>query len=83
MAEAMGEVFTEVVVAPDFDESALSVLQQEEECAVAPVRREFTQVLVIEMRPVSGGLLLQTSTTCEAEGDDPDELDAGRRPGSR
>ncbi len=39
MAEAIGDVFTEVVVAPDFEAGALEVLHPEEEHPPAALRR--------------------------------------------
>ena len=70
MAQAVGDVFTEVIVAPDFDAEALTLLKQRKNvrllrCAgIHPGRG-------IEMRPVSGGLLLQSVDDVEADGDDP------------
>jgi phosphoribosylaminoimidazolecarboxamide formyltransferase/IMP cyclohydrolase len=70
MAQAIGDVFTEVVVAPDFDEDALALLKQRKNvrllrCAgIHPGRG-------IELRPVSGGALLQSVDDVEADGDDP------------
>ncbi|MGB2840075.1 MAG: bifunctional phosphoribosylaminoimidazolecarboxamide formyltransferase/IMP cyclohydrolase [Actinomycetes bacterium] len=70
MAAAMGDVFTEVVVAPDFEAGALDVLQQKKNVRLlrcAPVAEgEATEV-----RPVSGGLLMQVRDSLQAEGDDP------------
>ena len=71
MAEAMGEVFTEVVVAPDFDQDALEIL----------TRRKSVRLLrcdgrhpgrSVEWRPVSGGLLMQTSDLIDEDGDQPE-----------
>ena len=70
MAQAIGDVFTEVVVAPEFDDAALTVLQQKKNvrllrCAgIHPGR-------AVEIRPVSGGLLMQSVDDVEADGDDP------------
>jgi phosphoribosylaminoimidazolecarboxamide formyltransferase/IMP cyclohydrolase len=70
MASAMAEVFTEVVVAPEFDDEAVSLLREKKNvrllrCAgIHPGRS-------IEQRPVSGGLLLQSVDDVEADGDDP------------
>ena len=70
MAEAIGDVFTEVVVAPDFEDDALTVLRQKKNVRLlrcAPVAGGES----IEMRPVSGGLLLQVRDSLQADGDDP------------
>ncbi|MGH3859879.1 bifunctional phosphoribosylaminoimidazolecarboxamide formyltransferase/IMP cyclohydrolase [Actinokineospora sp.] len=68
MAEQIAEVFTEVVVAPAYADGAVEVLTRKKNVRILtaePVRRGA------EMRPVSGGLLLQTVDTIEADGDDP------------
>ncbi len=73
MAEQLAEVFTEVVVAPDFDEDALTTLRRKKNLrlvrAASPVRGGT------EIRPISGGLLVQRLDTGEAVvdggGDDP------------
>ena len=70
MAEAMGDVFTEVVVAPDFEADALDVLRQRKNvrllrCTSVPEGE------AIEIRPVSGGLLMQVRDALQADGDDP------------
>ena len=64
MAHAVADVFTEVVVAPGFEPAALDVLTAKKnvrllECA-APQRGGA------EMRPVSGGLLLQHRDAVDA-----------------
>ncbi len=68
MAEQVAEVFTEVVVAPGYDQDALEVLR----------RKKSVRLLVVqppgratEWRPVSGGVLLQQRDTIEADGDAP------------
>ncbi len=60
----MGEVFTEVIAAPDFDADALALLTTKKNlrllrCA-APVRGGA------ETRPISGGLLMQIRDTIDA-----------------
>lgn len=69
MAEQVAEVFTEVVVAPAYDEGAAEVLQAKKNIRLlvceAPGRGG------VEMRPVSGGLLLQQRDAIDASGDDP------------
>jgi phosphoribosylaminoimidazolecarboxamide formyltransferase/IMP cyclohydrolase len=68
MADAIGEVFTEVIVAPDFEDAALDVLRQKKNvrllrCASVAVRE------AIETRSISGGLLMQVRDALQAEGD--------------
>lgn len=70
MATAISTVFTEVVIAPDFDDDALAVLQQKANLRILrspgphPGRR-------MEMRSISGGVLVQTVDDVAADGDDP------------
>ncbi|MEI2712331.1 MAG: bifunctional phosphoribosylaminoimidazolecarboxamide formyltransferase/IMP cyclohydrolase [Nocardioides sp.] len=68
MARAVAEVFTEVIVAPAYEEGALDVLTQKKNVRVlvaapAPADRE--------LRAVSGGLLVQSVDRVDADGDDP------------
>ncbi|HEY8458632.1 MAG TPA: bifunctional phosphoribosylaminoimidazolecarboxamide formyltransferase/IMP cyclohydrolase [Actinopolymorphaceae bacterium] len=70
MARQVAEVFTEVVVAPDFEPEALEILTRKKNirllrCAPPQARGG------IEMRQISGGLLLQTTDAVDAPGDDP------------
>jgi phosphoribosylaminoimidazolecarboxamide formyltransferase/IMP cyclohydrolase len=68
MAEQVAEVFTEVLVAPGFDEDALDVLR-------AKKNLRLLQALPpeggVEMRAIRGGVLLQQRDTLDAPGDDP------------
>lgn len=69
MAEQVAEIFTEVVVAPSYADGAVDVLARKKNVRILvakPPRRGGA-----ELRAVSGGLLLQTVDTIEAEGDDP------------
>jgi phosphoribosylaminoimidazolecarboxamide formyltransferase/IMP cyclohydrolase len=70
MAEAMADVFTEVVVAPDYDDSALSILSERKGLRIlrAQARPERGWV---DLRPISGGVLLQGADDLRADGDDP------------
>ncbi|GAB2670636.1 bifunctional phosphoribosylaminoimidazolecarboxamide formyltransferase/IMP cyclohydrolase [Gordonia jinhuaensis] len=69
MAEQVAEIFTEVIVAPGFEDGALAVL----------TRKKNIRILVAEpparggaeLRPISGGLLVQQRDMIDAEGDDP------------
>ena len=67
-ARQIAEVFTEVVCAPSFEPEALEILRE----------KKNLRILVIEdgrapmdMRPISGGLLLQNADRVDAPGDDP------------
>ena len=69
MAERVAEVFTEVVVAPGYDDGAVEVLQGKKNIRILVcepgVRGE------VEMRPISGGLLMQQRDYVDAPGDAP------------
>ena len=69
MAEQVAEIFTEVVVAPGYEDGAIEVLQAKKNVRVLecpPLTRGGA-----EMRSISGGLLLQHRDVLSAEGDDP------------
>ncbi|TWP44894.1 bifunctional phosphoribosylaminoimidazolecarboxamide formyltransferase/IMP cyclohydrolase [Lentzea tibetensis] len=69
MAEQVAEIFTEVVIAPSYADGAVNVLQRKKNVRILVA--EPPQRGGAEMRPVSGGLLLQQKDTIAAEGDDP------------
>jgi phosphoribosylaminoimidazolecarboxamide formyltransferase/IMP cyclohydrolase len=68
-AEQIAPVFTEVVVAPGFEPEALEVLQAKKNIRLLVV--EGAPTAPVELRPVSGGLLVQEVDRFQAEGDDP------------
>ncbi len=70
MAEAMADVFTEVVIAPDYDPEALELLAAKKNLRVLRVAGPHMGARV-ESRSISGGLLLQVTDAINAEGDDP------------
>jgi phosphoribosylaminoimidazolecarboxamide formyltransferase/IMP cyclohydrolase len=69
MAEQVAEVFTEVVVAPSFTDDAVRVLTGKKNIRL--LRLPHLPGAGAELRPVSGGLLLQTADRIDAAGDDP------------
>ena len=69
MALAVSEVFTEVIVAPDFDAAALTVLMEKASIRILKVSAP-TQQIHSEMRPISGGMLLQSQDRFQSSGDD-------------
>jgi phosphoribosylaminoimidazolecarboxamide formyltransferase/IMP cyclohydrolase len=69
MAEQVADVFTEVVVAPSYADGALNVLARKKNVRILLVKPPVRGGA--EPRAISGGLLLQTVDTVEAEGDDP------------
>ncbi|UGT39020.1 bifunctional phosphoribosylaminoimidazolecarboxamide formyltransferase/IMP cyclohydrolase [Nocardia yamanashiensis] len=67
MAEQVAEIFTEVIVAPSYADGAVEVLQRKKNVRVLiaePATRKGP-----ELRPVSGGVLLQDRDILDAEGD--------------
>jgi phosphoribosylaminoimidazolecarboxamide formyltransferase / IMP cyclohydrolase len=70
MAEQVAEVFTEVVLAPSYAEGALEVLTRKKNVRVLRLPAGAPRTGA-ELRPVSGGLLLQHRDAVDAPGDDP------------
>ena len=70
LAKQVAEIFTEVLVAPAYEDGAVEILQGKKNIRllVAPA---VDQAEVVEMRAVSGGLLLQHRDRFQAPGDDP------------
>ncbi|ROS79036.1 bifunctional phosphoribosylaminoimidazolecarboxamide formyltransferase/IMP cyclohydrolase [Cellulomonas sp. PhB143] len=68
-ARQIADVFTEVVVAPEFEPEALEVLTQKKNIRLLVV--EGGPTAAVETRPVSGGLLVQEADRIDADGDDP------------
>ncbi|MFS8101475.1 bifunctional phosphoribosylaminoimidazolecarboxamide formyltransferase/IMP cyclohydrolase [Lentzea alba] len=69
MAEKVSEIFTEVIIAPSYADGAVEVLQRKKNVRILVA--EAPQRGGAEMRPVSGGLLLQQRDAIDAEGDSP------------
>jgi phosphoribosylaminoimidazolecarboxamide formyltransferase/IMP cyclohydrolase len=69
MAEQVAEIFTEVVLAPGYEAGAVELLSKKPSIRLLTVGAAGRES--IEMRPVSGGLLLQVADRLQAEGDDP------------
>ena len=70
MAEQVSEIFTEVIIAPSYEEGAVELLSQKKNIRVLEVaapNREWA-----EGREISGGLLLQQRDFIDAEGDNPE-----------
>lgn len=70
MAEQVAEIFTEVVLAPSYADGALEVLARKKNVRLLrlPVAPPRTGA---ELRPITGGLLLQQRDAVDAPGDDP------------
>ncbi|MCF3103874.1 bifunctional phosphoribosylaminoimidazolecarboxamide formyltransferase/IMP cyclohydrolase [Streptomyces roseoverticillatus] len=69
MAEQVAEIFTEVIVAPAYEDGAVEVLARKKNIRV--LRCADAPCAVKEARPVEGGLLLQEKDRLQAGGDDP------------
>ena len=69
MAEPLSKVFTEVVIAPDYDQDALELLMKKPSIRI--LKAELTRLDHFELRPVSGGVLLQETDLINADGDSP------------
>ncbi|HET7735229.1 MAG TPA: bifunctional phosphoribosylaminoimidazolecarboxamide formyltransferase/IMP cyclohydrolase [Nocardioidaceae bacterium] len=69
MAEQVAEIFTEVLVAPGYEDGAVEILQGKKNIRLlvsAPLARGGA-----ETRPISGGMLMQHRDVIDADGDDP------------
>ncbi|GGK49434.1 bifunctional phosphoribosylaminoimidazolecarboxamide formyltransferase/IMP cyclohydrolase [Nocardia camponoti] len=69
MAEQVADIFTEVIVAPSYAPGAVDVLARKKNVRVLVA--EAPQRKGIELRPISGGALLQERDVIDAPGDDP------------
>jgi len=69
MAEPLSKIFTEVIIAPDYDPDALVLLMKKPSIRI--LKCDVTSTNSLEIRPVSGGVLLQATDLIDAEGDSP------------
>ncbi len=69
MARQVADIFTEVVLAPGYDDGAVEILAAKKKIRllVAPPARRGG----VECRTISGGMLMQSRDTVDAEGDNP------------
>ncbi|MFZ3559377.1 MULTISPECIES: bifunctional phosphoribosylaminoimidazolecarboxamide formyltransferase/IMP cyclohydrolase [unclassified Streptomyces] len=69
MAEQVAEIFTEVIVAPDYEDGALEALTKKKNIRVlkAPAAPSHPA----EVKPIDGGALLQVTDRLQADGDNP------------
>ena len=67
MAEQVAEIFTEVIIAPSYEDGAVEILQRKKNIRIlrsdAPVGGEF------ERRQITGGVLVQQRDVLDADGD--------------
>jgi len=67
MAQKLSEIFTEVVIAPSYEAGAVELLAQKPSIRI--LQCDVTTISKLEMRPVSGGALLQETDLVDAPGD--------------
>jgi phosphoribosylaminoimidazolecarboxamide formyltransferase/IMP cyclohydrolase len=67
MAKQVADIFTEVIIAPSFEDAALEILKAKPSIRIltCPVAR----ISPLEIRPVSGGMLVQSADLISAPGD--------------
>ena len=72
MAEALSQIFTEVVIAPSYSLEAVELLSKKPSIRILqfPAGGD-NQIVRQELRPVSGGMLVQQADLIDAPGDDP------------
>jgi phosphoribosylaminoimidazolecarboxamide formyltransferase/IMP cyclohydrolase len=70
MAEQLSEIFTEVVVAPGYDDGAVEILSKKPSIRILEVAGYSANPE--ELRPISGGLLIQDTDLIDADGDNPE-----------
>jgi phosphoribosylaminoimidazolecarboxamide formyltransferase/IMP cyclohydrolase len=69
MAEPLSEVFTEVIVAPDYEPAALELLMKKPNVRI--LTTELESFGPVDAKYLSGGLVLQTTDLIDADGDNP------------
>jgi phosphoribosylaminoimidazolecarboxamide formyltransferase/IMP cyclohydrolase len=67
MAEAVSKSFTEVIIAPSFADDALEVLMKKPSIRI--LQSDLAAINPLELRPVSGGALLQESDLIDSPSD--------------
>jgi phosphoribosylaminoimidazolecarboxamide formyltransferase / IMP cyclohydrolase len=70
LAKQVAEIFTEVLVAPAYEDGAVEVLQAKKNIRLLVCPPDGSEEPV-EIRAVSGGLLMQAKDAFQAEGDNP------------
>jgi len=71
MANTVKDIFTEVVIAPDFDAEAVEILSAKKNIRLLTLPDGYGRSAA-EFRQVSGGMLIQKSDKMQAEGDNPE-----------
>jgi phosphoribosylaminoimidazolecarboxamide formyltransferase/IMP cyclohydrolase len=68
MAKNVSEIFTEVVIAPSFTAEAIEILSKKPSIRLLTI--DGYAIAREELRPISGGLLIQGTDRVDADGDD-------------
>ncbi len=69
MAETVADIFTEVIIAPAYEAGAVEVLARKKNIRILVASEPL--IGGVELRQISGGVLLQQRDALDAEGDDP------------
>ena len=69
LAEQVAEIFTEVIVAPGYEDGALEILAKKKNIRVLKAAGGPSNA--VEVKPIDGGVLLQVTDRLQADGDDP------------
>lgn len=67
MAKQVAEIFTEVIIAPSYEEGAIEILSQKKNIRI--LRADAPERATLERREISGGILVQERDVLQAEGD--------------
>ncbi|MBP3088838.1 bifunctional phosphoribosylaminoimidazolecarboxamide formyltransferase/IMP cyclohydrolase [Corynebacterium sp. sy017] len=71
MAQQVAEIFTEVIVAPSYEQGAIDVLSQKKNIRI--LQAPQPEKIGVERREISGGVLVQQRDLIDAPGDAPDQ----------
>ena len=69
LVESLSKIFTEVLIAPAYEAEALEILMKKPSLRI--LQCDVTELNSFELRPVSGGVLLQGTDLINADGDSP------------
>ena len=69
MAQQVKPIFTEVILAPGYEDEALELLRTKKNLRILKLEGEYTRG--VEMREIWGGMLIQDADRIDAEGDAP------------
>ncbi len=70
MAKQVAEVFTEVIIAPGYEDGAVEILSQKKNIRILQAEAPSEEP-ELQGREISGGLLMQQADAIDAKGDDP------------